>query len=81
MAGMDHDGYWFRYLAARHDIALKIGLVFLGVVLISVITGKTLVKGQGIVSKTEDPKTFWGTVISLLVGAAVLIGLYAFGPS
>ena len=81
MAGMDHDGYWYKYLAARHGIALYMGLVFLGVVLISVITGKTLVKGEGIVSKAKEPKTFWGAVISLLVGAVVLIGLYAFGPS
>ena len=78
---MDHDGYWYRYMAARHDVLLYIGLVCLGVVLISVLTGKTLVKGQGIVSKTKDPKNFWGNVTTFLVLGAALIGLYAFGPS
>jgi hypothetical protein len=81
MAGMDPDGYWYRYFAARHDIILKIGLVVLGIVLISVLTGKTLVKGRGIVSETSDPKTFWGNVIILLVLGAACIGLWAFGPS
>jgi hypothetical protein len=80
MSGMDHDGYWYRYLAARHHTSLYIGLFFLGIVLVSVLSGETLVKGQGIVSETKDPKTFWGNVIVLLVMGTMFIGLFVFGP-
>jgi hypothetical protein len=78
---MDHDSYWYRYFAARHDIELYIGLVSIGFSLISTLTGKTLVKGQGIVSRADDPKVFAWNVT--LVGAmgAILLGLFFFGPS
>ncbi len=78
---MDHDGYWYRYLAARHDFALKFGLVILCAALVSILSGKTLVKFRGIVARSEDPKTFWESVVTLVVMGVALIGLYAFGPS
>jgi hypothetical protein len=78
MAGMMHDGYWYRYLAARRDISLYIALVLFGFVIISTLTGKTLVKSQEIVSRNEDPKTFWWCVGSCCVAGTVLLGLYAF---
>jgi hypothetical protein len=81
MKGMDHDGYWYKYLAARHDLDIEIGFSLLFAVLISLLTGKTLVKFRGIVSESEDPKTYWEAVIALLVLGGVFIGLYAFGPS
>ena len=34
----------------------------MAVVLISILTGSTLVKYQGIVSRADDPKTFWGAL-------------------
>jgi len=78
---MDHDGYWYQYLAARHDFDIKFGFFLLCAVLISLLTGKTLVRFRGIVSESEDPKTYWEGVITYLVFGAVFIGLYAFGPS
>ena len=81
MAGMDHDGYWYRYLAARHDTAFYLSVAFIAAALISAVSGKTLVRFQGIVSRTDDPKTFWGAVIALgFIGTAFLV-MYAFGPS
>ena len=80
MAGMDHVGYWYRYLAARHDVAFYISVVFIAVALASAASGYTLVKYQGIVSRADDPKNFWQAVaIEFLIGVAFWC-LYAFGP-
>jgi hypothetical protein len=81
MAWMDHDSYWYQYFAARRDVELYIGLFSIGFSLISTITGKTLVKYQGIVSRTEDPKEFWQTVILVYAMGAIFLGLFLFGPS
>jgi hypothetical protein len=81
MDDMDHDGYWYKYLAARHGFDIKFGFFLLGAALISVLTGKTLVRFRGIVSESEDPKTYWESVITFLVLGIVFVGLYAFGPS
>ncbi len=43
-------------------------------VLISILTGRTLVKYQGIVSRADDPKTFWWSV-----AVDFLLGLVGFG--
>jgi hypothetical protein len=36
-----------------------LGLLFLIVAGISILTGKTLTRGQGLVSCAKEPKTFW----------------------
>jgi len=81
MDGMDHAGYWYKYLAARHDFDIEFAFFLLCAASISMLTGKTLVRFRGIVSESEDSRAFWESVIALLVLAAVFIGLYAFGPS
>ncbi len=81
MAGMDHDGHWYRYLAARHDTAFYISVVVIAAALMSVVSGKTIVKYQGLVSRTDDPKTFWRAVIVLFLLGMAFLGLYTFGPS
>ena len=81
MAGMDHDSYWYQYFAARHDVELYIGLFSIGFALISTITGKTLVKYQGIVSRAEDPKGFWLNIVVVGAMGAICLGLFLFGPS
>ena len=78
---MDHDSYWYRYLAARHDTSIGIALIFIGAALLSSLTGKTLVRFQGIVSRAKDPKGFWQAVISLYVIGAIFLSLFVFGPS
>jgi hypothetical protein len=80
MADMDQDGYWYRYLAARHDTFLYLGLFCLGAALISALTGKTIVKFRGIVSRDKEPKDFWQNVVVILGMGVALIGLFIFGP-
>jgi hypothetical protein len=47
-----------------------LGFVFLIVAGISMCTGKTLTRGQGLVSRVEEPTTFWFIVaVSFLAGA------------
>ena len=66
---------------ARHHVSLVIGLVFTAVVVISILTGRTLVKYQGIVSRADDPKTFWGSVVVDFILALVFLGLYLYTAS
>ena len=80
MVGVDHASYLYRYFAARHDIELYIGLGSIGFALVSMITGKTLVKYQGIVSRAEDPKGFWQNVAVVGAMGAIFLGLFLFGP-
>ena len=75
---MDHYSYWREYLVARHHTSLVLGTVFVGVALISMLTGKTLVKYRGIVSRAEDPKTFRENVIFDCVAGLVFFGLYVY---
>jgi hypothetical protein len=78
---MDNGSYWHGYLMARHHVSLVIGLVFTAVVVISILTGRTLVKYQGIVSRADDPKTFWGSVVVDFILALVFLGLYLYTAS
>jgi hypothetical protein len=78
---MNHDGYWYGYLAARHDTFLGIALICLGAALLSSLTGKTLVRFQGVISCAQDPKGFWRAVVGIYVTAAIFPGLFMFGPS
>jgi hypothetical protein len=71
---MDHDSSWYGYLVARHNIELILGIVLFGLALISTLTGKCLVKFQGIVDRYKDPKTFWQNV-----AVYYLLGLLCFG--
>ena len=57
---MGNGSYWHEYLMARNQVFLVLGVVLMALVLISTLTGITLVKYQGIVSRADDPKVFWG---------------------
>jgi hypothetical protein len=81
MSAMDHDSYWYQYFAARRDVELYLGLGSIAFALISMATGKTLVKFQGIVSRAEDPRGFWGNVAVVCAMGAILLGLFLFGPT
>ncbi len=50
----------------------------MAVVLISILTGRTLVKYQGIVSRADDPKTFWENIAVYCVLGLVCFGLYLY---
>ena len=53
----------------------------MAVVPISILTGKTLVKYQGIVSRADDPKTFWGSVVVDCLLGFVCLGLYLYAAN
>jgi hypothetical protein len=81
MAAMDHNSYWYQYFAARRDVELYLGLGLIAFAFISTITGKTLVKFQGIVSRAADPKGFWWNVAVVCAMGVIFLGLFIFGPS
>ena len=51
-----------------------LGILFLIVAGISVVTGKTPSRGQGLVSRAKEPKTFW-----LIVAVSFLAGIVFIG--
>ena len=73
---MDQD--WHAYLMARHHTDLVFGTVLMGVVFVSMLTGRSLVKYRGIVSRAKDPKTFWQSIALYFVLGLVFFGLYIY---
>jgi hypothetical protein len=51
-----------------------LGFLFLIVAGISTCTGKTLTRGQGLVSRAKEPKTFWLLVAAWFLAGIVFIG-------
>ncbi len=70
--------YWHRYFMARHHVSLIMGIVLMGGVLLSILTGYSLTRYRGIVSRAEDPKMFWETVVTYGVLGLVCFGLYLY---
>lgn len=52
-----------------------LGLVFLIVAGLSICVGKTLTRGQGLVSRADEPKMFWCLVALWFLAGIVFIGL------
>jgi hypothetical protein len=75
---MDHNSYWYRYLAARHDLLLKMGTVLVGAACIFAVTGRCWVRGKGIVRRVEDPKMFWQNVALYLLLGFIFLGLFLY---
>jgi formate/nitrite transporter FocA (FNT family) len=51
-----------------------LGLLFLIVAGTSLCTGKTITRGQGLVSRAKEPKTFWFIVGVFFLGGIVFLG-------
>jgi hypothetical protein len=51
-----------------------LGFLFLIVAGISICAGKTLTRGQGLVSRTKEPTTFWIIVAMWFLAGIVFIG-------
>ncbi len=51
-----------------------LGFLFLIVAGISMCTGKTLTRGQGLVSRAKEPKLFWFLVAMWALAGIVFIG-------
>ncbi len=73
--------YWHEYLLARHHTSLILGLVFLSMALISMLTGRCLVKYRGIVSRADDPKTFWQSIFVYWLLSLIFLALYFYTAS
>jgi heme/copper-type cytochrome/quinol oxidase subunit 2 len=78
MADMDHDSYWHGYLMARHHTFLFLGTVLMVMALISTLTGRCLVKYQGIINRAEDPRTFCQNVALHYLLSLLSLGLYLY---
>jgi hypothetical protein len=63
---------------ARQRTFLIIGIVLMGVTLISTPTGTCLVKYRGFVCRGEDPKEFWQNVALYCVIGLISLGLYLY---
>jgi hypothetical protein len=59
---------WFLILAA---FSMVMGLI-------STLTGRILVRGRGIVRRTEDAYAFWQMVILCYLGGLLCVGLFLF---
>ena len=78
MADMSQGTYWRDYFMARHQISLTLGVVLLGVVIISTLSGKTLVKYRGMVSRADDPKSYWLSVAMDCILGVISIGIHLY---
>ncbi len=64
----------YSYLITEPYRLLLLGFLFLIVAGISMCTGKTLTRGQGLVSRAEEPKTFWWIVAVWFLAGILFIG-------
>jgi hypothetical protein len=68
----------YSYLITEPYRLLLLGFLFLIVAGISMCTGKTLTRGQGLVSRTEEPKTFWCIVAVWFLAGILFIGGFLY---
>jgi len=54
------------------------GIVLVALTVIFTLTGQCLVKYRGIVSRAEDPKTFWQNIALYFVLGLICLGLYLY---
>ena len=78
---MNQNGYWYQYFAVRHNVSFYIAVISIAGALISMLTGKTISRYEGIVSRDQDPETFRQSVVMLWVMGVIFLGLFAFGPT
>jgi hypothetical protein len=75
---MGDGSYWHGYLMARHHVFYVMGIVLVSAALIFTLTGRCLVKYEGIVSRSKDPKIFWQNVVLYFVLGLICFGLYLY---
>ena len=63
---------------ARHHTFLILGIVLMVMSLIFTVTGRCLVKYEGMVSRAEDPKTFWQSIALYCLLGLLSLGLYLY---
>lgn len=57
---------------------LLIGIVLLVMAVVFTLTGETLERYHGIVSRAEEPKRFWPNVATFYFGGVLFIGLFLY---
>ena len=75
---MWNKGYWLSYLINRRYTSMYIGLVFLLIAAVAMLTGKIPVVFHGIESRDDDPKRFLRSVAACAVLGLLSIGLSLF---
>ncbi len=78
MADMDRHSYLYGYLAARHQTFLILGTVLVASALIFTLSGRCLVRFQGIIDRAKDPKSFWQSVSVYYLFGLLCLGLYLY---
>jgi hypothetical protein len=73
---MYNSSYWREYFFARHNVFLILGMVLEAGALISTLTGTTLARYKGIVSRARDPKKFQDIVVFYYLFGFFLLILY-----
>jgi hypothetical protein len=68
-------GYWLSYLTSRRYVCMYVGLGSLLIAAVSMLTGKTLERYSGLVSRDEEPKRFRRNVVGFLIVGLFFIGL------
>jgi hypothetical protein len=71
---MDH----FSYLLDRQHGFLLIGIILLVMTAVFAISGQTLERYHGIVSRTKEPKRFWWDVVIYFLAGLLFIGFYLY---
>jgi hypothetical protein len=69
-SGWDIDHY--SYLIDRQHRFLLIGIVLLVMTAVFTLSGETLERYHGIVSRAEEPKRFWWDVVLYFLGGLFL---------
>ena len=63
---------------ARQHTFLILGTVLIVLALIFTLTGRCLVKYEGIIHRVKDPKTFWQNVALYYLLGLLCLGLYLY---
>ena len=71
---MDH----FSYLIDRQHRFLLFGIILLIWTGMHLVSGETLTRYRGFVSRADEPKLFWWNVGSCFVGALLFFATYIY---
>jgi hypothetical protein len=72
---------YFSYLIDRQHRFLLIGILLLVMAVFFTLTGETVERWRGIVSRSEESKRFWWDVALIYLGGIFFIALYLFNRS
>jgi H+/Cl- antiporter ClcA len=68
----------YSYLIDRQHTLLFIGIILLVMTAVFTLSGETLERYHGFVSRAEEPKRFWWDVVVYFLGGLFFIGLYLY---